>query len=56
LKPNCGVVQVAGNAVDSRVANGVGGRELQSDWQGDRLVEQLVVFKQIGEARHRLVK
>ena len=38
------------------LANRRGRRELQGDRQRDRFVEQLVIFKQIGEARHRLMQ
>ena len=41
LKADFRVVQVAGNAVDSGPANGIGGNELQSHRQGDRLVQKL---------------
>jgi hypothetical protein len=47
---------VAGEAVDSGAANRSGRRELQGDCQRDRFVEQVVIFKQIGEAWHRLME
>ena len=56
LKTDFRLVQVARDAVDSSASNRVGGRELQSDRQGDRFVEQLVILKQVGEARHRLMQ
>ena len=41
---------------DASLPNRLGGSELQGHRQSDRLVEQLVVLKQIGETRHRLMQ
>ena len=56
LKADFRLVQIAREASYSGTLNRFGRRELQSDRQGDGLVEQLVILEQIGEARHCLMQ
>ena len=56
LKTNLCLFQVLRDSIDTGASNRFGRRELQRHRHRDRLVIQLVIFKQIGEARHRLMQ